>query len=474
MKSVKKVKSTNKNTKKIKNSFSSDTFDIPSLKKYLDSKIPHFSSFDYDIIYTIFGKKEQESLSLIENVRKEHRSDSIICYGNNNQILKVFLDRAIKNYEEEITIKKIEINGYFDTNEETLLKEICFSLNIKSKAGYDNYKKALDNFFLKKTQDDTMIIIYCDYIEHLVHKKKQRLLYTLFELLNKSKNILFIGFTYNYNLMDQMEKRIRSRSSQKTMYISIEQFESVINAIEKAFLKKSDEKDSNNENEEDNDTENKISSDKNSIEDTDDIGEKFFNCLINEDNYGYVNYLQKLVKMGMSIDGILTKIQHHLLLTQLEIGKFQKKNDTNKIQSEELIEIIKNVTEGIVSKERSGYTYNMLVKVTKLHLTLFICLTSCVSHYRDKVLLANFYNHFKKITKDYLKKKRSDFDLILIQKYLEDLNNCNLISIKNDEKYGKIYQLKLPLCEIKKILIKLRENNLLDTEMIKLCDGINF
>ncbi len=73
-----------------------------------------------------------------------------------------------------------------------------------------------------------MIIIYCDYIEHLVHKKKQRLLYTLFELVNKSKNILLIGFTYNYNLMDQMEKRIRSRSSQKTLYINIDNYESVI------------------------------------------------------------------------------------------------------------------------------------------------------------------------------------------------------------------------------------------------------
>ena len=474
---VKKVKPTNKNKKKEKKEFSSDdNFDIPTLKKYLDSKIPHFSSFDYDLIYAIFGSKEQEYLSLIENVRKEHRSDSIICYGNNNQILKVFLNRAITNYEEEINIKKIEINGYFDTNEETLLKEICFSLNIKSKAGYDNYKKALDNFFLKKTQDDTMIIIYCDYVEHLVHKKKQRLLYTLFELVNKSKNILFIGFTYNYNLMDQMEKRIRSRSSQKTMYINIEDFTSVINALEKAFIKKSLlEKDSDNEIEENKiETENNINSEKNSSEETDDIGEKFFSCLINVENDKYVNYLEKLVKMGMSIEGILTKIQHHLLLTRLEIGKFQKMNDTNKIKSDEILDIIKKVTESIIEKERTGYTYNMLLKLTKLQKTLFICLTSCVSQNSDKVLLSQFYNHFKKITKDYLKQKRSDFDLILIQKYLEDLNNCNLISIKNDDKYGKIYQLKLPLCEIRKILKKLKENNLLDTEMIKLCDDIKW
>ena len=472
------LKKGKKNNKKIKNEteeFSENYFNIPLLIKYLKHKIPQFSALDYDIIYTIFGSKEQEYLSLIENVKKEHRSDSIICYGNNNQILKVFLDKAIENFSEELTITKIELNGYFDTNEETLLKEICIKLNIKTKAGYDNYKKALDSFFLKKTQDDTMIIIYCDYIDHLVHKKKQRLLYTLFELVNKSKNILFIGFTYNYNLMDQMEKRIRSRSSQKTMYINIQDFIPVINALEKAFTKKQFQekiKDEENEENEEDINDNNIS-EKNSVDEFGDIGKMFYECLISQDNEEYVYYIEKLVKLGTSIEGILTKIQQHLLLTQIEIAKYQKQNDTNKLKSEDLINIMNNITRDIINKERRGYTYNMLLNCTKFQQTLFICLTSCVSQYHDKILLANFYNHFKKITIGYLH-KRSDYDLILVQKYLEDLNNCNLISIKNDDKYGKIYQLKLPLIEIKKILKKLRENNLLDNEMIKLCDNIKW
>ena len=184
----KKSKSKEKKSKKIKEKSNQDEINISTLKKYLTNIIPRFTSTDYDLIYTIFGNREQEYLSLIDNVRKEHRSDSIICYGNNNQILKVFIDNAINNYSEEINFSTILINGYFDSNEESLLKEICNNLNIKSRAGYDNYKKALDNFFLKKTQDEDekLIIIYCDYIDHLVHKKKQRLLYTLFELINKS------------------------------------------------------------------------------------------------------------------------------------------------------------------------------------------------------------------------------------------------------------------------------------------------
>ena len=276
--------------------------------------------------------------------------------------------------------------------------------------------------------------------------------------------------------MDQMEKRIRSRSSQKTMYINIEEFVQVINAIEKTLTKptliyknKENKEGDNEENEEINEKEE--ISEKDYIDEFGDIGENFYKCLISEENEEYVYYIEKLVKLGTSIEGILTKIQHHLLLVQVELGNYKIRNETNKIETEDLKDIIIKITKNILEDERRGYTYNMLVKCTKFQLTLFICLTSCVSQYSDKILLPNFYNHFKKITYSYMP-KRSNYDLILVQKYLEDLNNCNLISIKNDEKYGKIYQLKLPLCEIKKILKKLRENKLLDNEMIKLCENI--
>jgi hypothetical protein len=254
------------------------------------------------------------------------------------------------------------------------------------------------------------------------------------------------------------------------MYINIEDYEDVINGIEKCFNKKYFLDKNEGVSDEENDEINIIN---NEEKDTDTIGKKFYECLIHEETGDYVNYLKKLVKMGTSIEGILTKIQHHLLLIQIEIGNFHKIKETNKLNKEDLIKIIQKITRDITENERRGYTYNMLLKCTKFQKTLFIGLTSCVSNYTDKVELTHFYNHFKKIAPKYIAKgKRSDFDLILVQKFLEDLNNCNLISIKNDEKYGKVYQLKLPLCEIKKILRKMKENKLLDAEMIKLMDNI--
>ncbi len=463
----KKSKSIDKKSKKIKEKLNPDEININTLKKYLTYMIPRFVSTDYDLIYTIFGNREQEYLSLVDNVRKEHRSDSIICYGNNNQILKVFIDNQIKNYSEQINISTIVINGYFDSNEESLLKEICNNLNIKTKAGYDNYKKALDNFFLKKTQDEdeALIIIYCDYIDHLVHKKKQRLLYTLFELINKSRNILLIGFTYNYNLMDQMEKRIRSRSTQKTMYINIEDYEKVLNAVEKAFQKNIFNNDENNKD--------KDRYSEEEIQEFQNIGQNFYECLLTEESDDYIFYLEKLVKLGTSIDGILTKIQNHLLMIKIEVDNYQKEKNTDVINKKDLSQIIIKLTRKIVENEKRGYTLNMLLKCSKFQLTLFICLTSCVSQFRDKIILSTFYNKYKTIMSNYLS-KRSNYDLILIQKYLEDLNNCNLISIKNDEKYGKLYQLKLPLCEIRKILQTLKQTGKLDSEMNKLLNNIKW
>ena len=297
-----------------------------------------------------------------------------------------------------------------------------------------------------------MIIIYCDYIDHLVHKKKQRLLYTLFELINKSRNILLIGFTYNYNLMDQMEKRIRSRSSQKTMYINIDDFQSVLNAVEKSFK-------------------NTIFNNDEQNKDFEKCGKFFYDCLINEESEDYIFYLEKLVKLGTSIDGILTKIQNHLLMVKIKVDNYQKNFKNDFIDKNDLSKIIIDITKKIIEDEKRGYTLNMLLKCSKFQLTLFICLTSCVSQFREKILLSTFYNKYKTIMK---LNKRSSYDLILIQKFLEDLNNCNLISIRNDEKYGKLYQLKLPLSEIRKILQILDDSNKLDSEMKKLYHNIKW
>ena len=156
-------------------------------------------------------------------------------------------------------------------------------------------------------------------------------------------------------------------------------------------------------------------------------------------------------------------------MVKIKVDNYQKNTKNEFINKNDLSEIIIKITKKIVEDEKRGYTLNMLLKCSKFQLTLFICLTSCISQFREKILLSTFYNKYKTIMK---LNKRSSYDLILIQKFLEDLSNCNLISIRNDEKYGKLYQLKLTLSEIRKILRTLKDYGKLDIEMIKLCDNL--
>ena len=84
-----------------------------------------------------------------------------------------------------------------------------------------------------------------NYLEHFVmlkntlwmtYKKKQTLFYTLLEIVNLSSNILFCGITANFNIMDIMEKRVRSRFSQKTIYLTLPNEDDFFYYLEDLFI----------------------------------------------------------------------------------------------------------------------------------------------------------------------------------------------------------------------------------------------
>jgi hypothetical protein len=57
-------------------------------------------------------------------------------------------------------------------------------------------------------------------------------------------------------------------------------------------------------------------------------------------------------------------------------------------------------------------------------------------------------------------------DLTAVKKGLEELNNSNLINIKNDDKYLKIYELKMPFDVTRDIIINLHNLKNVDNNMI--------
>ena len=109
--------------------------------------LENFSINNYDILHLIFQDSIPEYIQLVENMSQTNQSDIVLSYGNNNYVLKIFLEHyLVKDYKGNYII--LNFDGYIHTTEDYVLKAICQRLNIEfEKAGFENYQKAIENYF---------------------------------------------------------------------------------------------------------------------------------------------------------------------------------------------------------------------------------------------------------------------------------------------------------------------------------------
>lgn len=435
---------------------------IEGLKYILNS----FSYNNFSIISAIFKKYYPRFDEIIENVKLNGKSDIILSYGNNNNVLKVFLNEILSQKEKinDLSYTTITFNGYIHTTEDYVLKTLCNRLDVPSRSGFDNYQKVLEEYLQKPNLDSNgnqhLIVIYYENFEHLMKKKKQILLYTLLELITNSTNIILIGFTNNYNLIDLMEKRIRSRFSQKTEFITVTTINDVILGIEKLIkgnpLAVNIKKDAPQT-----------------------ALDKFYYCLISEDTPDFILLINKYISLGCSIVEILTKIKYILAMVHTELTTYfatTEKRVDEVIEREKVIQIINNILTEINDRENKGSYYTLLRNFPKLHITLLICLCHCTGIYKEKITIGMIYKKYYELIfmPNKGKVQKSKLDLTLVKKYLEELANSNLILIKNDDKYGNIYELKMPLKETVRIIQSLSTINKLDDDMRHISETIQY
>ena len=435
------------------NQLVNSTIQINDLLPNFSNILQNLSITNYEILKFAFEDSEKEYIELIENIKETNQSDIILSYGNNNYIVKIFLEHYLEN---EFNGKYISFtfNGFVHTTEEYVLKKICQKLNIEfEKAGFENYQKAIDNYF-KKSNNKELIIIFYENIEFLIKKKKQNLLYTLLEIINASKNLLFIGFTSHYNLTDLMEKRNRSRFSQKTIYPNIKSYEKLFIMIEQILTNFPFQN-----------FDSKVNS--TSINSMTNFSKLLFQ---RED---FTKLILKYYKNGNSIIEIILLIKYIIIMIDSALNDYMinKESKGDEILISHLIEILDKILKDINLNEEKGSYYNLLKHFPKLHIIFLICLCYCTSDYKENITIGMIYNKYYSLMRR-SNTKKSKLDLVLAKKYLEELCNSNLIYIKNDDKFGCVYQLKLPVKETIKLILKLDEENKIDYIIRNLCSSL--
>jgi len=446
----------------------SNDISFSSLSKNLRQKLKRFDPYNIEILKSrifylfleVFASNYKEFEEIISNVKISGKSDILISYGNNNYASKYLINDIIKNSEKTDDFRVINFNSHIHNTEESVLKKFCYEIDIDiDKTGFDGARQAIEEYYkrianLKKKgvaekQDNIFLVIFFENIENLFEKKKQILIYTLLEIISISSNILFCGMTSNFNLTDLMEKRIRSRFSQKTIFIKISDRFSILSPLENIFSSKT----------------------KVSLQ----IFYNIFLSLNQKENgndgdlkYNILIIIDKYVNLGMNIKEIIVRLKYIISMILMKLTNY---NNIEQENMDTLRKIMNDVIREYIDTELTGSYYNLLksknfiyIDFSKFHVVLLICLWICVGKYKDKItagMIYQEYSHFCLSKYSYsnsgMTKVKSE--LIVVKKALEELFNSNLIWIKYDEKYLQVYELKLPFDVTQKIIENLEEND---------------
>ncbi len=260
---------------------------------------------------------------MLLNIVRYQSNDIAICYGKNHNITQYLLQDIVKVMDKEINAKTIYINSYIHVGDENIQMKIYEDLGIKSKRfGMAQLEKLFSELSLKDNlKKPSIYIILFENIEVLFQKQKQNTFYSLLELVNKSKNILLVGTTQYFNIMELMEKRIRSRFMQRSIEMTTPNLDQILAAVELVAKEKQEKKQS------------KVV--KNSYSSV----EIFFNILV--ENKKFLKLFKRYHEIGHNVTEIISQIRLFLSNFHFQLTNFHKLF----LESE----VIHDITDSLVS-----------------------------------------------------------------------------------------------------------------------------
>ena len=313
-----------------------------SLVRSLGSLIREIDGKNIKLISPIFIETKIKIKDTIMNIIRNQYSDITIFYGINHNLSHILIKELLETFDKDINTKFVYLNSFIHFGDDNVKIKILEDLGFKTKKkGLDLFEKLFNDLTIKDNlQKTSLYVIYFENIEILFQKQKQQLFYTILELVSKTKNIFFAGTTRNFNIMESMEKRIRSRFIQRPIDMSTPNLDKIMASIEVLAKEKEEKKRTKI-----------ISNSQTSIE-------IFFSILL--EIKPFLKYFKRLYELGYNVTAIMTEIKIVLANFLYELIN-QKKNFIEKDKVHELIE--NNITE--LKNEFDGLSF---IESKKLYL----------------------------------------------------------------------------------------------------------
>uniref|UniRef100_A0A8C5PDT2 Origin recognition complex subunit 4 n=1 Tax=Leptobrachium leishanense TaxID=445787 RepID=A0A8C5PDT2_9ANUR len=183
------------------------------------------------------GKKfgvESQHKHLVELLKRtviHGESNSALIVGPRGSGKSMLLKDALQEILEMNQIKEnalqVHLNGLLQTNDKIALKEITRQLNLENVVGERVFGSFAENlsFLLEalKKGDRTSscpVLFILDEFDLFAHHKNQTLLYNLFDIAQSAQTpVAVIGMTCRLDVMELLEKRVKSRFSHRQIHL---------------------------------------------------------------------------------------------------------------------------------------------------------------------------------------------------------------------------------------------------------------
>jgi len=180
-----------------------------------------------------FEEQMEQLQQMFSGVVESGQSGSLLLIGGRGSGKRFLVDKLLQSYHLNHSINKpvvlVRLCGLLQTDDNMALKEITRQLclmdseNVQAKRNTRGTFSQHLNFLLSVlrmgTATGTAIVFILENFEIFVQRQKQTLLYNLLDLTQTQNSILVLGCTERLDIVERMEKRIKSRFSNHLVYL---------------------------------------------------------------------------------------------------------------------------------------------------------------------------------------------------------------------------------------------------------------
>ncbi|XP_066089079.1 origin recognition complex subunit 4 isoform X2 [Saccopteryx bilineata] len=185
---------------------------------------PHGNLFGVQVQY-------KHLIELLKRTALHGESNSVLIIGPRGSGKTMLINHALKELMEvedmSENVLQVHLNGLLQINDKIALKEITRQLNLENVVGDKVFGSFAENlsFILEalKKGDRTSscpVIFILDEFDLFAHHRNQTLLYNLFDVSQSAQTpITVIGLTCRLDILELLEKRVKSRFSHRQIYL---------------------------------------------------------------------------------------------------------------------------------------------------------------------------------------------------------------------------------------------------------------